>query len=61
MAKNVDRVVEDIDKSMRALRKAARGIPFRAGGFRNTHHRLTIDVAHLMVLVDSARGSFNNR
>ena len=60
MSKTVDNTVEDLDRAMRALRKAARGIPFRAGSFRTTHHNLTRDVAFLMVQVDSARGVLNN-
>ena len=59
MAVTVDRVVEDLDQAMRALRRAVRGIPFRAGGFKNTHDNLARDVAHLTVLLDSARGAFN--
>jgi hypothetical protein len=59
MAATVDRVVEDLDQAMRALRRAVRGIPFRAGGFKNTHDNLARDVAYLTVLIDSARGAFN--
>ncbi len=43
---------------MRELRRALRGIPFRAGGFKNTHDNLARDVAYLTVLIDSARGAF---
>ena len=52
-------MVEDLDQAMRALRRAVRGIPFRAGGFKNTHDNLARDVAYLTVLIDSARGAFN--
>lgn len=55
MSRTVDRTVEELDSSMRALNKAARGIPFRMGSFRNTHRNLTRDVAHLMVQIDAAR------
>ncbi len=46
---------------MRALRRAMRGIPIRAGGFRTTHDNLARDVAFLMVQLDSARGAFHNK
>lgn len=61
MARTVDRTVEELDSAMRALNKAARGIPFRIGSFRNTHRNLTKDVAHLMVQIDAARGVLNNK
>ena len=61
MPRNVDRTIEDIDAAMRALRQASRGIPFRVGSFRTTHQKLTMDVAHLLVLLDSARGTFRDR
>jgi hypothetical protein len=57
----VDRTVEDLDRAMRALRRAMRGIPLRAGSFRTTHHNLARDVAFLMVQIDSARGVLHNR
>ena len=59
MSRTVDRCVEDLDQAMRELRRTLRGIPFRAGGFKNTHDNLARDVAHLTVLLDSARGAFN--
>jgi hypothetical protein len=59
MAQTTDRVVEDLDTAMRQLRTALRGIPFRAGGFKNTHDNLARDVAHLTVLVDAARSKFS--
>ncbi len=58
MSKTVDNTVEDLDRAMRALRRAVRGIPFRAGSFRTTHHNLARDVAFLTVQIDSARGAF---
>ena len=45
---------------MRELHRTLRGIPFRAGGFKNTHDQLARTVAHLTVLLDSARGAFRN-
>jgi hypothetical protein len=61
MSKSVDNTVEDLDAAMRALRAAVRGIPFRAGSFRTTHHNLTRDVAFLMVQIDSARALLANK
>ncbi len=58
MSRLVDRTVEDLDTAMRELRKSLRGIPFRAGGFKNTHDNLARDVAFLTVQIDSARARF---
>jgi hypothetical protein len=59
MSRTVDRTVEDLDTAMRELRAALGGIPFRAGGFKNTHDNLARDVAYLTVLIDSARAAFD--
>jgi hypothetical protein len=56
-ATTVDRTVEDLDRAMRALRRAMRGIPIRAGSFRTIHHNL----AFLVVQIDSARGALHNK
>ncbi|MDN5919316.1 MAG: hypothetical protein L0I76_30175 [Pseudonocardia sp.] len=53
--------MEDLDRAMRELRRSLKGIPFRAGGFKNTHDNLARDVAHLTVQLDSARGVLANR
>ncbi len=58
MSRTVDRTVEDLDTAMRELRSTLGGIPFRAGGFKNTHDNLARDVAYLTVLLDSARAEF---
>jgi hypothetical protein len=60
MSKQIDRTVEDLDASMRALRDSLNGIPFRAGGFKNTHDNLARDVAHLTVLIDASRSKFRD-
>ena len=57
----VDRTIEDLDAAMRNLRRAMRGIPFRAGSFRNTHRNLVRDVAFLLVQLDSGRGAHRAR
>jgi hypothetical protein len=61
MSRTVDRTIDEIRVGMRALRQAMKGIPYRAGGFRNTHANLTRDVAFLMVQLESARGQFRAR
>lgn len=61
MAVTVHRAIDDLDSAMRRLRKAVRGIPFRAGSFKTTHRNLTRDVAFLMVQLDSARGMLNGK
>lgn len=61
MAASVDRAIDDLDAAMRRLRRAFRGIPFRAGGFKTTHRNLARDVAFLMVQLDSARGMLNGK
>ena len=60
-AATVDRTVEDLDRAMRVLRRAMRGIPLRAGSFRTTQHNLARDVAFLMVQIDSARGALHDK
>lgn len=61
MAVTVNRAIDDLDSAMRRLRKAVRGIPFRAGSFRTTHRNLARDVAFLMVQLDSVRGLLDNK
>ena len=58
MSRTVDRCVEDLDKAMRELRRTLRGIPFRAGGFKNTHDNLARDVAQVVTMLDAARPIF---
>ncbi|MHA6795826.1 hypothetical protein ACVGVM_20265 [Pseudonocardia bannensis] len=59
MSRTVDRTIEDIDAAMRELRRSLSGIPFRAGGFKNTHDNLARNVAHLTVLLDAARSTLS--
>jgi len=61
MSKAVDRVVEDIDAAMRELKRSLHGIPYRTGGFKNTHDNLAREVAHLTVQLDSARGALREQ
>jgi hypothetical protein len=55
MAAQVDRLVEELDRSMRELRQAMRGIPIRRGSFRKTHDNLARDVAKVTTMLDAAR------
>jgi hypothetical protein len=52
---SVDRIVDELDTSMRRLRKAMRGIPIRRGSFRRTHDNLARDVAQVTTMLDAAR------
>lgn len=60
MSQRIDRTVEELDTSMRLLKDALTGIPFRAGGFKNTHDNLARDIAHLTVLLDASRSRFRD-
>jgi hypothetical protein len=55
MAAQVDRLVEELDRSMRELRQAMRGIPIRRGSFKKTHDNLARDVAKVTTMLDAAR------
>ncbi|NYG00980.1 hypothetical protein HDA37_001265 [Pseudonocardia antarctica] len=61
MSEAVDRTVEELDAAMRELRRSLHGIPYRTGGFKNTHDNLARDVAHLTVHLDSARGALREQ
>jgi CHASE3 domain sensor protein len=51
----VDRIIEDLDQSMRRLREAMRGIPVRHGSFKKTHDNLARDVAKVTTMLDAVR------
>jgi hypothetical protein len=55
MAK-VDRTIDDMHKTMKLLRTALSGIPFRSGSFHKQHDNLAREVACLTVELDAARG-----
>ena len=59
MSNPTARIIDELDRSMRELREAMRGIPIRRGSFKKTHDNLARDVAHLTVRIDSARGEFD--
>lgn len=50
-----DRMVEELDRAMRELRQAMRGIPIRRGSFKKTHENLAHDVAVVTTMLDAAR------
>lgn len=51
----VDTRIADLDKAMKQLRDAMRGIPIRFAGFKKDHDTLARSVATATVLVDSAK------
>jgi hypothetical protein len=58
MPSNVDRLIEDLDASMKRLGEAMRGIPIRRGSFKKTHDNLARDVAQVVTMLDAARPIF---
>jgi hypothetical protein len=58
MSSNVDRLIEDLDASMKRLGEAMRGIPIRCGSFKKTHDNLARDVAQVVTMLDAARPIF---
>jgi hypothetical protein len=55
-----DRVTENIDKAMRQLRDAMRGVPIRWAGFKREHDNAARSMANLTVLITDARASFKS-
>jgi hypothetical protein len=55
MAAHVDRIIENLDQSMKRLGEAMRGIPIRRGSFKKTHDNLARDVAQVVTMLDAAR------
>ncbi|MEJ8277427.1 hypothetical protein [Pseudonocardia spirodelae] len=53
--------MDELDAAMRELKRSLHGIPYRTGGFKNTHDNLARDVAHLTVQLDSARGALREQ
>lgn len=52
---DADRLIDELDASMRQLREAMRGIPIRRGSFKKTHDNLARDVAAATTMLDAAR------
>lgn len=61
MSRAVDNAINEVDGAMRVLRRSVRGIPARQGTFRNTHTKLTRDMALLVVLLETAKPRFPAR
>lgn len=55
MSNPTDRIIDELDRSMRELREAMRGIPIRRGSFKKTHDNLARDVAHVTTMLDAVR------
>jgi hypothetical protein len=55
MSTQVDRIIENLDESMKKLRDAMRDIPIRRGSFMKTHDNLARDVAQVVTMLDAAR------
>ena len=55
MPEHVDRIIENLDESMKKLRDAMRDIPIRRGSFKKTHDNLARDVAEVVTMLDAAR------
>jgi hypothetical protein len=55
MANHIDRIIEELDGSMKQLGEAMRGIPIRYGSFKKTHDNLVRDVARVTTMLDAAR------
>jgi hypothetical protein len=55
MANHVDRLIDDLDASMKKLSEAMRDIPVRRGSFKKTHDNLARDVADVVTMLDAAR------
>src|SRR3954464_3468260 len=50
----VDRIIDDLDASMKRLGVAMRDIPIRRGSFKRTHDNLARDVAKVVPELDAA-------
>lgn len=55
MSAQVDNVVEELNYTMAVLKDRLKGIPYRAGSFRNQYRQFARDVGYLMVQLDAAR------
>ncbi len=54
----VDRIIDNLDASMKRLQAAMRDIPIRWGSFKKTHDNLARDVAQVITMLDAARPIF---
>lgn len=51
----VDAVLDDLSVAMRNLKKAMKGVPAEAAGFKGAHDRLAKSVATLALVLDDSR------
>ncbi len=51
----VDRIIDNLDASMKRLSEAMRDIPVRRGSFKRTHDNLVHDIAKVVTELDAAR------
>ncbi len=61
MSAQVDRIIDELDRTMRQLREAMRGIPIRRGSFKKTHDNLARDVAQVTTMLDAARPALKKK
>ena len=54
----VDRIIDNLDASMKRLSEAMRDIPVRRGSFKRTHDNLVRDIAKVVTELDAARPVF---
>ncbi|MEW2508411.1 hypothetical protein AB0878_48930 [Amycolatopsis sp. NPDC047767] len=59
MAHQVDRVVEDLDSTLRQLKDAMRGMPVNEHGFKAAHDKAARAVAVLTTELTDARPALN--
>jgi len=59
MSQQIDNVVSEIDRSMKKLRKAMRGIQIRTAGFKKDHDELARGVAEFTVTLIAAEALVN--
>ena len=51
----IDRRIEDVDKAMRQLRQAMKGMQIRTAGFKKDHDQLARSVAMATALLGDAK------
>ncbi|GGM72642.1 hypothetical protein GCM10012275_49080 [Longimycelium tulufanense] len=61
MSHQVDVLTEEIDKAMRQLRLATKGIPVRREKFKGLHENFARSVAAFLVELSYARGNLRRR
>lgn len=59
MSHQLDRVVDDTDNALLQLRRATRGIPVSAAGFRQHHNKAARAIAELMTELIDARSAID--